>query len=157
MGVWFGILGPLEARVDGAAIELPAKARLVLATLLCQPGRVVSDDRLQAAAWRDAPPRSATQNLRTYVHLLRRAFGEDRIARGANGYLLHVLDGELDVLEFERLAARASGAPAAEAARLLSAADLTVSALDGGQVTALLAACADPGGPPQPAGRAALL
>ena len=120
MRVWFGILGPLEARVDGVAIELPAKARLVLATLLCQPGRMVSDDRLQAAAWRDAPPRSATQNLRTYVHLLRRAFGEDRIARGANGYLLHVLDGELDVLEFERLAARAADAPTAEAARLLA-------------------------------------
>jgi hypothetical protein len=33
----------------------------------------------------------------------------------------------------------------AEAARLLSAADLTVSALDGGQVTALLSAAADPG------------
>ena len=33
----------------------------------------------------------------------------------------------------------------AEAARLLGAADLTVSALDGGQVTALLAAAADPG------------
>ena len=33
----------------------------------------------------------------------------------------------------------------AEAARLLSAAGLTVSALDGGQITALLAAAADPG------------
>jgi len=33
----------------------------------------------------------------------------------------------------------------AEAARLLGAADLTVSALDGGQVTALLTAAADPG------------
>lgn len=33
----------------------------------------------------------------------------------------------------------------AEAARLLAAADLTVSALDGGQVTALLTAAADPG------------
>jgi hypothetical protein len=28
--------------------------------------------------------------------------------------------------------------------------------LDGGQVTALLAACADPAAPPRPAGRAAL-
>lgn len=34
---------------------------------------------------------------------------------------------------------------AAEAARLLAAADLTVSVLDGGQVTALLAAASDPG------------
>jgi hypothetical protein len=45
---------------------------------------------------------------------------------------------------------------AAEAARLLAGADLQVSVLDGGQVTALLAACADPAGPPLPAGRLAL-
>ena len=36
---------------------------------------------------------------------------------------------------------------AGEAARLLAAADLQVSVLDGGQVTALLAACADPEAP----------
>jgi len=45
---------------------------------------------------------------------------------------------------------------AAEAARLLSGADLQVEVLDGGRVTALLAACADPAAPPLPAGRAAL-
>jgi PrgI family protein len=37
---------------------------------------------------------------------------------------------------------------AAEAARLLAGADLQVRVLDGGRVTALLAACADPSGPP---------
>jgi PrgI family protein len=45
---------------------------------------------------------------------------------------------------------------AGEAARLLSGADLQVQVLDGGQVTALLAACADPAAPAQPAGRMAL-
>jgi hypothetical protein len=45
---------------------------------------------------------------------------------------------------------------AGEAARLLAGADLQVSVLDGGQVTALLAACADPAAPPLPAGRPAL-
>jgi hypothetical protein len=45
---------------------------------------------------------------------------------------------------------------AGEAARLLAAADLQVQVLDGGQVTVLLAACADPAAPPLPAGRAAL-
>ena len=45
---------------------------------------------------------------------------------------------------------------AGEAARLLAGADLQVQVLDGGQVTGLLAACADPGAPPQPAGRTAL-
>jgi hypothetical protein len=45
---------------------------------------------------------------------------------------------------------------AGEAARLLGGAGLQVQVLDGGQVTALLAACADPAAPPRPAGRAAL-
>ena len=44
---------------------------------------------------------------------------------------------------------------AGEAARLLAGADLQVHVLDGGQVTTLLAACADPAGPPLPAGRLA--
>ena len=45
---------------------------------------------------------------------------------------------------------------AGEAARLLAGAGLQVQVLDGGQVTALLAACADPAAPPLPAGRTAL-
>jgi len=45
---------------------------------------------------------------------------------------------------------------AGEAARLLSGAGLQVQVLDGGQVTALLAACADPAAPPRPSGRTAL-
>jgi len=45
---------------------------------------------------------------------------------------------------------------AGEAARLLAGADLQVQVLDGGQVAALLAACADPSAPPLPAGRLAL-
>jgi len=45
---------------------------------------------------------------------------------------------------------------AGEAARLLAGADLQVQVLDGGQVTALLAACADPAAPPLPSGRTAL-
>jgi hypothetical protein len=61
-------------------------------------------------------------------------------------------------------AGRAAGGTAAgralqragEAARLLAGADLQVQVLDGGQVTALLAACADPAAPPLPAGRTAL-
>jgi hypothetical protein len=45
---------------------------------------------------------------------------------------------------------------AGEAARLLGGADLQVQVLDGGQVTALLAACADPAAPPRPAGQTAV-
>jgi hypothetical protein len=53
-------------------------------------------------------------------------------------------------------AARRALQRAGEAARLLGGADLQVQVLDGGRVTALLAACADPAAPPRPSGRAAL-
>ena len=86
---------------------------------------------------------------------------------------LEGLAAERDVLTRQALlilrepghsAGRAGGGTAAgralqragEAARLLAGADLQVQVLDGGQVTALLAACADPAAPPPPAGRTAL-
>jgi hypothetical protein len=84
---------------------------------------------------------------------------------------LDALAAERDVLTRQALlvirepghGARAGGGTAAraaqragEAARLLAGADLQVQVLDGGQVTALLAACADPSAPPLPAGRLAL-
>src|SRR5580704_1637254 len=87
------------------------------------------------------------------------------------GFLEH-LAAERDVLTRQALlivrepghgAGRADGTAArralqraGEAARLLAGADLQVQVLDGGQVTALLAACADPAAAPRPAGRAAL-
>jgi hypothetical protein len=82
---------------------------------------------------------------------------------------LEGLATERDVLTRQALlvtrepgASRADGGSAAraaqragEAARLLAGADLHVQVLDGGQVVALLAACADPGAPPLPSGRLA--
>ncbi len=133
VNVEFRILGPLEVIVDGAPIKLGgAKQQLVLASLLIEPNRVVSVDRLIEWVWNDdVPERNAT--LQVYVSNLRRllspigeALGREIVTTRRPGYSIEIGDGELDAIEFERLRlageqALRSGAPH-EAAPALRAA-----------------------------------
>ncbi|MFD0855251.1 winged helix-turn-helix domain-containing protein, partial [Actinomadura adrarensis] len=94
----FGILGPLTVWRDADQLELGTpKARVLLAVLLCQAGRAVSEDQLAEALWGDAPPKSATKNVQTYVHRLRRRLGDPaRVVRQGSGYLVPLVRDELD-------------------------------------------------------------
>ena len=68
------ILGPLQ--LHGAAGEIGlggVKPRRLLAALAVYTGEVLSADRLADVVWEDSPPRSARQNLQTYVWSLRRS------------------------------------------------------------------------------------
>jgi DNA-binding SARP family transcriptional activator len=83
-----------------------AKQRVVLATLLLNPGRVVRTDELAAAIWGAAPPRSAAVTARNYVKRLRRALevaGLSRIRTHPGGYLIDADPDEVDVFRFESL------------------------------------------------------
>ena len=109
----FGILGPVEVRVDGRTLPLGGgKQRALLAILLLHPNEAVSRDRLIDALWGENPPPSAHQSLDTYVSRLRRALGQDRLVRRPAGYMLVVEAGERDLDRFEELlgAARESAA-----------------------------------------------
>jgi hypothetical protein len=59
MTVWgYGLLGPVEVRVDGRAVELAgAKQRLLLAMLLLAGGQQVPAGRLVDELWGEALPR----------------------------------------------------------------------------------------------------
>jgi DNA-binding SARP family transcriptional activator/tetratricopeptide (TPR) repeat protein len=98
--VRFGVLGPLQVQVGGAAVELAsARSRVLLAALLCRPNRVVSADELVDIVWDARPPAGATTTLRSYVMRLRRTLGAagDRIETAAMGYRLKIdLSAELD-------------------------------------------------------------
>ena len=75
----FSILGPLTVTDDGVPIEVGApKHRALLSLLLCQPGRVVSVDRLIDQLWHGEPPAAATSTLQAYVSNLRRALEPGR-------------------------------------------------------------------------------
>ncbi|MDT7786665.1 MAG: hypothetical protein QOF58_5084 [Pseudonocardiales bacterium] len=87
-------------RARGRNVALGSlKQRLLLATLLLNPGRPVPIRRLVRALWADEPPMSAVANLRTYANRLRQVLpdGTERIAGRQAGYQLTVRPGELDL------------------------------------------------------------
>ncbi|MFB4279543.1 BTAD domain-containing putative transcriptional regulator [Nonomuraea sp. MTCD27] len=127
----FGILGPLTAWRAGEQVDLGTpKARVLLAVLLCQAGCPVSEDQLVVALWGDTPPKSATKNVQTYVHRLRRHLGDPAlVVRQGTGYLIPVDGDELDAARFENLAGSgqavaAAGEPAEATHRLHEALSL---------------------------------
>jgi DNA-binding SARP family transcriptional activator/tetratricopeptide (TPR) repeat protein len=111
MDTEFCLLGPLLVRSRGASLRpLPAKQRVLLATLLLQGNCMVALDQLAEAIWGYKPPASAHGTLRDYVKELRKqlaAIGESRIATVPGGYVFRIGPGELDVLSFEELRAEA--------------------------------------------------
>ncbi len=103
----FGILGPVEVRLDGEPVPLGGpKPRALLAILLLNANDVVSRDRLIDGLWAERPPPSAAHTLDDYVSRLRKSLGGERIETRAPGYLLHVETGALDLDRFDQLVER---------------------------------------------------
>ena len=121
--VWgYGLLGPVEVRIDGRAAELAgAKQRLLLAMLLLAASRMVPANRLVDELWGEALPRDPAGALRTQVSRLRRALGPagDSLITVEGGYQLHVERGQLDATRFEDALAAAAAETAGPALGLL--------------------------------------
>jgi DNA-binding SARP family transcriptional activator/tetratricopeptide (TPR) repeat protein len=102
------LLGPLEARVEGAPIPLGTpQQRALLAVLALSPNQVVSRDRIIDELWGESPPPSATKLVQLYVSRLRKALGPgDVLVTKAPGYVLEVDAEQIDVGRFETLVAR---------------------------------------------------
>src|SRR6185295_13592743 len=108
MGLQFRLLGPLEVRRDERPVAINGvKPRQLLATLLLQPGRPVSVDRLIDVLWPADPPRSAAANVQTYVSGLRTSLGDDRVLRTPPGYTVMTGAAALDADDFLRGCAEA--------------------------------------------------
>jgi DNA-binding SARP family transcriptional activator len=112
----FRVLGPMEAVLDGVALNLgPPKRRAVLAALLLAEGRVVSTGRLVEAVWGADPPPQAVPSLQAYVSKLRSVLsvahgGGESLTRRAPGYVLRALD--VDLVKLRRLTRQAAEASA---------------------------------------------
>jgi DNA-binding SARP family transcriptional activator len=130
MALEFRILGPLEVRDgDRGLVVRGEKQRLLLARLLLSANRVVSTDRLVEAIWGDAPPDTPDKALQMHVSQLRKLLEPERapgrsghvLVTQPPGYVLHVDEGRLDLVRFERAVAAAAAATRAgghaEAAR----------------------------------------
>jgi predicted ATPase/DNA-binding SARP family transcriptional activator len=103
----FGILGPLEVRLDGRPLALRSeKQRLLLGALLLHANEVVSVDRLVDALWGEAPPEGAANTLQVHVSKLRKQLGGAAdVANRAPGYVLRTEPAAIDLHRFEELAA----------------------------------------------------
>jgi YVTN family beta-propeller protein len=98
----FRVLGPLEVVDEGRALRLGSGKQVALvAYLLLHANEAVSVDRLVDELWDETPPPTAAKIVRNYVSLLRRELG-DRLVTQSPGYLLRVVDGELDSRQLER-------------------------------------------------------
>ena len=109
------VLGPIGVELDEPAALGGPTQRRVLAVLALHAGEVVSVDRLVDAVWPDdGAPERADHNVRTYVHRLRSALGDDgsRIETVGNGYRMHLERPELDAFRFEDLVAEGRAAAA---------------------------------------------
>jgi len=117
-GLEFRLLGPLEARLDDAPLDLGGpRARTVLALLVLDANRAVSADRLIEGVWDERAPATAASTLQSYVSRLRKTLGADVVRSAGAGYELRVESERIDLRRFEDLAAAGHDALAAGDAR----------------------------------------
>ncbi|MER5435554.1 BTAD domain-containing putative transcriptional regulator [Streptomyces sp. NPDC002588] len=112
MTVEFGVLGSVEAGMDGRPVALGhTRQRGVLAVLLVDVNRLVTTDQLMDRVWGDAPPRRARTTLHSYLSRLRQALAATKgavIARQPGGYVLSTDSTvTVDLHSFRRLVAQA--------------------------------------------------
>ncbi|HEX3778378.1 MAG TPA: BTAD domain-containing putative transcriptional regulator [Pseudonocardiaceae bacterium] len=109
VSVEFGVLGPLSAQVAGSPVTLQsAKTRVVLASLLLRPNRMVSVEELVDRLWDSNPPSGARNATQSYVMRLRKALGRAGalISTQPAGYLIEAAPHMVDLGRFRaRIAA----------------------------------------------------
>jgi DNA-binding SARP family transcriptional activator len=123
----YRLLGPIEAGINGHALEIGGqKQRALLTILLLSANEPVSREVLIDRLWGECPPAGAQHTLDVYISRLRKtlkpaADGAVVLTR-SGAYLLRVPSERIDVGRFERLAGegrRALEAGASCAARIL--------------------------------------
>jgi DNA-binding SARP family transcriptional activator/tetratricopeptide (TPR) repeat protein len=129
MAAEFGVLGAVEARIDGRPIDVGhARQRCVLGVLLVEAGRPIPADQLIDRVWGEDVPQRVASALYSYMSRLRRAVAAAPgagIRRESGGYLLTVDPEAVDLYRFRGLIAQARAAESDH-----PAADLFVRGLD---------------------------
>jgi DNA-binding SARP family transcriptional activator/tetratricopeptide (TPR) repeat protein len=120
----FGVLGPLQVRIDGNVARLGGhRQRALLAILVLRANEPVSTDRLIDELWPENPPARAVHTVQVFISRLRGALGSagDRLVTRPPGYVLELGSDEIDAARCERLyetarsALNVGDAPRAEA------------------------------------------
>lgn len=106
-----GVLGPVEARLDGSTLPLPAgKTTELLARLALNVGEPVRVDVLVEDLWREP---TARNTLQSKVSQLRRAIGTEHVRASGDGYRLVLPPESVDAFQVATLTAASAAARAA--------------------------------------------
>lgn len=113
MSIFIRLLGPVDICHHDTVTTIGApKLRAMLAVLALAANHPVQLSTLIEALWGDNPPSSATMNLRSRAHALRRVV-DSRLVTHASAYELRLDTDELDSALFASLADRGAAARAA--------------------------------------------
>jgi DNA-binding SARP family transcriptional activator len=111
--MYFSVLGTLNMINDqGEQVAIPQpRIRALLTILLLNANNVVTNDRITALLWGiDAPP-GATHAIHSYTSALRKHLGaSQRLRRASPGYYVVADEHELDLSQFQLLAAQGCAA-----------------------------------------------
>lgn len=104
----FRVLGPLEVVIDGKRLDLGGhRQQIVLASLVLEPGRVVSVGRLMTAIYGEQLPSSARVQVQICVSALRRLLAAcgrpNAIVTRNQGYVLELIEADVDLQRYDRL------------------------------------------------------
>ena len=111
----YRVLGPLTVVRGSRVCALGgSRQRMVLAVLLANSNRLVSQDVLVDAVWDGDPPPAARNSLHSYISNLRRELGPGEIARDGRGYRLAVDHDTFDALQLQLLSERGHAALASD-------------------------------------------
>lgn len=127
MTVEISVLGDIETRIDGRAVDLGhVRRQSVFLGLLADVGRMVPADRLIERVWGRRPPSGARSSLYSYVSRLRTALssagGDAAVDRRPGGYVLSLSEDALDTVDlhrFRRLTSLARESPDADSSPAL--------------------------------------
>jgi DNA-binding SARP family transcriptional activator/WD40 repeat protein len=101
--VQYRVLGSVAVLSGTQPVALGGKRqKTVLALLLANANRAVSQERLVDALWVGHPPQTGVRTLQSYISHLRRVLG-DVIDREGEGYVLRAQPEHIDALRFRAL------------------------------------------------------
>lgn len=128
------LLGAVGATVGTTDVDLGGPKELAVLALLASRPASRSRDGLIDDLWGDAPPKTATKTLQTYISHVRAAFARitDRevVVTGPSGYSLSTAVGT-DVEEVEALMAAAQGTAGADPASAVASLEAAANHFDG--------------------------
>ena len=123
MKVEFGVLGPVEVRLDGVPLVIGPRQQAILAVLLVEVNRPVSVDTLLERVWDERRPARPANAVQTQLTLLRRSLAtvpDVGIAWQTGGYRLTTDPATVDLHRFLDLLDRPRATPDEQVAQRLT-------------------------------------